>query len=173
MQNLEFKAELRDLPLARGACRAADARPVGTLTQTDTFFRIPTGRLKKRETSIDGVPDPVEYIEYMRDNRAGPRVSRFTIRAEDEFRERFGLEDPPTDVVVSKTREVWMLDRARVHLDQVQGLGDFIEFEILITKECNMARAHHLMINLRNRFGPCLGEPISSSYADLLRESSA
>ena len=50
MQNVEYKCELRDPELVRGVCARTGATHVGTVRQLDTYFRIPDGRLKKRET---------------------------------------------------------------------------------------------------------------------------
>lgn len=177
MQNLEFKAELRDPELARAALRACGAERVGVVTQTDTYFRVPVARLKKREQTA-GEPGhfderEVEYIRYERDDRGGPRISRFTIHTEEEFRERYGASEPPVDVVVRKRREVWVAGRARVHLDEIEGLGRFFEIEILVTRENNMARAHEQMQGLREKLRPCLGELVSGSYADLVRAAGA
>ena len=61
-----------------------------------------------------------------------------------------------------------MLGSTRIHLDQVDGLGTFLEFESLVSRENNLANAHETIANLRQQFGPALGEAISVSYSDLL-----
>ncbi|MFT3685286.1 MAG: CYTH domain-containing protein [Phycisphaerales bacterium] len=78
MTNIEFKAELRDPELARTLLRKIHATPIDTLEQTDTYFRLSDGRLKKRETK----GAPTEYIFYNRENapRRGLRGSRSTPR---------------------------------------------------------------------------------------------
>ena len=72
MQNIEFKAELRDIDAARIQCTVLDARHIGQLRQTDTYFRMPDGRLKKREDcwrapAVDLLPPrrthPTETVE--------------------------------------------------------------------------------------------------------------
>ena len=45
MQNIEFKAELRNLEAARAQCKALDAQRIGLLRQTDTYYKLPDGRL--------------------------------------------------------------------------------------------------------------------------------
>ncbi|VAX40118.1 hypothetical protein MNBD_PLANCTO03-1518, partial [hydrothermal vent metagenome] len=49
MHNVEYKAELRDMAMAKATCRAVGASHIITLEQTDTYFRVPSGRLKRRE----------------------------------------------------------------------------------------------------------------------------
>ncbi len=164
MQNLEFKAELRDLPLARNICRALGAARVGVLNQTDTYFRVLSGRLKKRE--CEG--DPVEYVFYDRQNHPRPRASSFVIYDETQARERFGAVPLPVWVIVRKIRELHILGNVRIHLDVVEHLGTFMEFEALISSSQTAAKCRAAIAALRESFFPVLGEPIGCSYADLL-----
>jgi len=164
MINVEYKAELRDPELARAACRALGALHVGDLEQTDTYFRIPDGRLKKRETA----GEPTEWIFYDRENRSLPKLSRFTIYEERAAVERFGTRPLPIWLTVVKKRELWLLGTVRIHLDEVEHLGRFAEFEALVSPKQNVAACHERIAQLRKRFGPALGEPISGGYSDLL-----
>mgnify|MGYP002826562730 FL=1 len=172
MRNVEFKAELRDPQIARAIARSIHAHLVATIQQTDTYYRTFNGRLKKRETThtATGDAEPVEYIHYERDNRTRPKISTFQIMSEDEFRERFGAQPLPAWLVVRKTRNVYILEHARIHFDQVDGLGSFIEFEVLVNPKNNVARAHETVEELRAAFGPVMGEAISVGYSDLLAD---
>jgi adenylate cyclase class IV len=164
MNNVELKAELRDLAIARATCRAIGASFILAFEQTDTYFRIPHGRLKKRET--DG--EPPEYIFYERPNRAGPKLSQFTIYTEEAALERFGREPLPVWVTVRKRRELWMYGNVRIHLDNVEGLGKFLEFEALVSRDHNIAKCQESVAELRAKFQPVLGELIDCGYSDLL-----
>lgn len=164
MHNVEIKAELRDLPLARAICHALKATKIATLEQTDTYYKLATGRLKKREC----VGEPTEYVFYDRENRARPRLSHFTIYSENEASERFGATPMPVWVVVKKTRELYMLGSVRIHLDSVQDLGTFIEFEALVSPSNNVARCHESVAGLRGSFAPVMGEIIAVSYSDMI-----
>lgn len=164
MHNVEFKAELRDLDLARAICRRLGATPIASFEQVDTYFSVPSGRLKRRETQ----GEPAEYIFYERANRTRPKLSHFSIYSEAQAAERFGTTPLPTLVVVRKFRELFMLGSTRIHLDQVDGLGTFLEFESLVSRENNLADAHATIGNLRQQFTTALGEAISVSYSDLL-----
>ncbi len=170
MQNLEYKAELRDPDVARAALRRLGAAPVGTVRQVDTYFRIHSGRLKKRETTFDGADEPVEIIHYERHDRAQPKLSKFSIYTEEQAAERFGTLPLPIWVRVAKTREIFMKGGVRIHLDEVDDLGRFIEFEALVTKTQNVARCHEVLAELRTALGPTMGEPISVSYSDLIAD---
>lgn len=164
MHNVEFKVELRDLDLARAICRRLGATPIASFEQIDTYFAVASGRLKRRETQ----GEPAEYIFYERANRTRPKLSHFSIYSEAQATERFGASPLPTLVVVRKFRELYMLGSTRIHLDQVDGLGTFLEFESLVSRENNLADAHATIATLRQQFGPALGEAISVSYSDLL-----
>lgn len=168
MHNVEFKCELRDLQLARSILRAKEGSFIGELKQTDTYFRIPSGRLKRRD--CEG--DPVEYIFYDRANRSQPKISHFVIYSEPQAMERFGLAPLPVWVVVRKTRELWMIGNSRIHLDRVESLGNFAEFEALVCRDHNIARCHESIAELRRLLAPALGEPIDCSYSDMLARES-
>lgn len=168
MQNVEFKAELREPKIARAIARSIGARLAAVVDQRDTYYRVTSGRLKKRESSVDGEPEPVEIIQYHRDNRTQPKISKFTILSEDEAAERFGTAPLPEWLVVEKRREIFLKDEARIHIDEVAGLGWFLEFEVLVTPKQNVARAHEALGELRREFSAVLGEPISVSYSDLV-----
>ncbi|MBS0191908.1 MAG: class IV adenylate cyclase [Phycisphaerales bacterium] len=164
MRNVEFKAELRDLPLAMSVCLSIGAKYIGLLEQTDTYYRIADARLKKRET----VGEPPEWIFYERPDTSAPKLSRFTIYSEAEAAERFGVTPPPTWVVVKKARELLLLGNVRIHLDMVRDLGCFIELEAMVTKACGEEACRAAVAHIRSALGPLLGEPISCGYSDML-----
>lgn len=164
MRNVEYKAELRDPELARAICRSLGAAHEADLEQTDTYFRIADGRLKRRET----VGEPAEYIFYSRTDRIDPRVSHYVVYSEAEARERFGASPLPVWVVVRKSRELYLLENVRIHLDSVENLGLFLEFEAVVGPEHDVAMCQEDVAFLRSTFAPALGEAISVSYSDLL-----
>lgn len=164
MRNIEYKAELRDPALARAILRAIGATYILTFGQVDTYFRVPSGRLKRRETD----DEPPEWIYYERPNQSGPKASDFTILTEEQALERFGREPLPVWVVVRKRRELWMFGSVRIHLDEVERLGNFFELESLVSRDCPDDKAREALEHLRKALAPVLGEPIDRSYSDLL-----
>lgn len=169
MQNIEFKAELRHLAAARRQCELLGAKRIGVMQQTDTYFRLPDGRLKRRETP----GQPVEWIFYHRPDRISPRMSNYTILNTEQARRRWGTHSLKPWLTVSKTRELWMIDDVRIHLDEVEGLGTFIEFEAMISRRFDVKMCHKALRELRETFAPLLGEPISKSYSDLVEQTLA
>lgn len=172
MQNIEFKAELRDPDLARTICARLGAHPVTVMRQIDTYYRVARGRLKKREITVlspDGpLEEPTEYIFYNRPDGADPKLSKYTVYGEDEARAHFGTGNLPVWLVVRKVRDLRMLGATRIHLDEVEDLGHFIEFESMVSKSNTAARARAANAKLRAALDPVLGEAIACSYSDLL-----
>lgn len=166
MHNVEYKAELRDLALAKMICQSIGATFIGVLEQTDTYFQIPAGRLKKREQT----GEPPEWIFYDRDNRTKPKLSHFNIYTEEEARERFGLAPLPVWIVVKKRRHLYLIGNVRIHLDEVEGLGAFLEFEAMVSTSNNVAKCHQALGDLREKLKPALGEAIAVSYSDMLAQ---
>lgn len=164
MQNVEYKAELRDLELARVVCRKIGARAVASFRQTDTYYRVADGRLKKREAP----GEPTEWIFYHRQSRVKPKLSNFTIYSDREAKERYGERPLPVWLIVEKNRELWMWGSVRVHLDEVFGLGRFVEIEALVTPRHHLGKCHRLVAKLIEKLGPAMGEAISNGYAEMM-----
>jgi len=148
------------------------ARFAGRLTQTDTYFAVPEGRLKLREYTHEH-PDGhstagAELIRYERPDAAGARVSDYA-RSEvadpparlRELAERHGLRG-----VVRKRRDLWLLRSTRIHLDTVDGLGRFVELETVFGNETDDAsRAEHEAVLATLAIDPI--DAIGGSYVDL------
>jgi adenylate cyclase class IV len=178
MQNVEYKAELRDPALARTIAASIGALRVDTLRQTDTYFRIPDGKLKRRET----LGQPTEWVFYSRPGQSRAKLSTFTIYPEHMARERFGSTDLPVWLVVKKARDLWTWNGVRIHFDAVEGLAHipdangvhgpahFIEFEALVCPERTLAQGHEQVEFLRSSFAPAMGEAIAVGYAELLAQ---
>ena len=174
MKNLEWKAELRDPNLARLLCKHIGADLAATIHQTDTYYNIAKGRLKRRESSIseDGktTQEPDQYIVYERPDSITPKYSDYSILTKAEFDERFGASPIPEWITVSKRRELYVFESVRIHLDDVRELGWYFEFEIVLDEGMEPGRADRNAQELRATFGPALGEAIRVSYSDLLAQ---
>lgn len=183
MQNLEFKAELRDLDLARVLLRGMGAQVAATQVHRDEHYRVVRGRLLRRSSWVmDGdhvradfvavcaQPGLVEYVSYDRSGRPGVRVSRFAIMTEQQGLAWLGQGSMSVSAVVSKLRRTVVVGAARVHLDEVEGLGRFMELEVMLTRATSLPAAHEVVGDLRRVLGPALGEPIGASYAEMVGE---
>ncbi len=167
MQNIEFKAELRDIDAARQQCRQVGAEFQGLLRQRDTYFRMADGRLKKREGT--GAGKRIEWVYYHRPDRVSPRMSNYTILTDSQAKRRWGTRNLKPWLTVEKSRELWLLGDVRVHLDDVKDLGRFIEFEAQVSRRFGVKACHQAIARLREAFIPLMGEPISVGYSDLMQ----
>jgi adenylate cyclase class 2 len=124
------------------------------------------GRLKKREAP----GEPTEWIYYHRRDIVRPRMSSYAILSDAQAKRRWGTHSLRAWLKVAKKRELWMLENIRIHLDDVLGLGRFIEFEAVIGKEHDTRECHEMIGELRGVFGPTMGEPVGASYCDLMAQ---
>jgi adenylate cyclase class IV len=165
-RNLELKARCADLATARETVVRLGARPAGVLVQTDTYFRVPNGRMKLR--CIEGEAD--ELIGYDRADQGGSRISRYhRVPVTDAD----GVKAALTAALgvrgeVHKRRELCLWHNVRIHLDEVAGLGLFVEFEAVLSADETEATARERLEQLSRelKIGP--GDTFGGSYADML-----
>jgi len=165
MRNLEVKAAAASLGSVRSRLRALEgATRHATLRQTDWYFRVPKGRLKLRQV---GSRRDAELIAYLRPDRTSARTSEFQrLPSADAAGTRRLLERMlGLRGCVRKRREVWLYQNARIHLDTVEGVGRFIEIEVVATR--GMAQARALMKELRDVLAISATDLIAGSYGEL------
>jgi predicted adenylyl cyclase CyaB len=111
-----------------------------------------------------------ELIFYERPRRAGARKSRYARWPVADSRALLRLLTNALgiDAVVRKTREVFLIENARIHLDRVAALGTFIEIEVIVQRGIAQARA--LMDELLRTLHLPPGASVGASYADLLMD---
>lgn len=168
--NIEIKARLDDLEAAGAIAESLGARYMGSDRQVDTYFRVPRGRLKLRESLFAGE----QLIPYDRPDLPGPKRADYEVlpaprggRTKEILSRLLGVE-----VVVEKVRRLWVLDDTRIHLDTVKGLGDFLEFEAVYSHgDSGAERLARLEVDrLLAAFGVAEAALVSRSYRDLLLE---
>jgi predicted adenylyl cyclase CyaB len=169
MRNLEIKARVTSLAPVRArlrTLRSAARQPV--VRQTDSYFRVPKGRLKLR---VFGSERRGELICYFRPNRNAARTSDFQVLPVADAAGTLELLEGMFGLLtcVRKRREVWLYQNARIHLDAVAGLGRFVEIEVMVTS--GMAQARRQMGELRRALGLRSEGLIAGSYSDMLRKT--
>jgi predicted adenylyl cyclase CyaB len=144
----------------------------GVLLQEDTYFDVPRGRLKlRRERGA-----LAHLIAYERPNDSGQKESRYRIvEVEDDLELEAALASAlGIKTVVRKARQLFLFKGVRIHLDRVDDLGSFIEFEGVATPEDpDLARFEALLADLRHRLGIQDADLIGGSYCDLVLASAA
>lgn len=165
-ENIEYKSRARDLERAKRLALDAGGAVVGVLWQTDTYFHLPSGRLKLREIAGTGA----ELIWYDRADHAGTRASRCRICPVPNPADLLPLLSAAMGVraVVRKRRTLLMLDNIRIHLDEVDRLGAFVEFEAVLDAtqdpQSNAERVRSLVAALEL----LPDDAITTSYGDLI-----
>ncbi|MBN1505183.1 MAG: class IV adenylate cyclase [Candidatus Eisenbacteria bacterium] len=164
--NIEIKAIVRDAERFRAAARKVSDSDETIMEQEDVFFDSPGGRLKLRLLS----PSSGQLIYYERPDNAGPRPSDY-----------FLFETPRPDSLlevlgkalavrgrVKKTRSLYMSGAARIHLDEVEGLGTFAEIEVVLVPGQSAQEGASIADHLMKKLGIQRGDLVAGAYIDLL-----
>jgi cytidine deaminase len=163
--NVELKAIDRDPEATLAASLALGAVDQGILVQRDTYFGARGGRLKLREQGGAG-----ELIAYRRPDRNEPTESAYVLApvgAPSEVGE--ALDSALGAVmVVSKRRRLLLWEGVRIHLDDVDELGTFIEFEAVLPDAGDLTTAHEKVAKLRAALRIQDDDLVAGGYADLL-----
>lgn len=164
-RNIELKARCRDLRCAAEAAAGVGAARAGELNQLDTYFRFEHGRLKLREAEGHGA----ELIAYARANDVAFRNSDYYVIPVSEpaamkaaLASRLGVRGE-----VRKRRELFLWHNVRIHLDEVAGLGTFLEFEAVVSPADGEAVSHERLARLTEALGIRDDDRIAVSYSDL------
>lgn len=164
--NVEIKARTDSPEFIKTYLLRHKADFKGIDEQTDTYFNVPNGRLKLREGKIEN-----NLIYYNRDNQKGPKASRFhLVKIEDAS----GLKEVLTrscgiKMIVRKKRKIFYIDNVKFHIDEVPGLGFFVEIEagnVLADKTENelLEQCNFYL----EEFGIKQEDLIADSYSDML-----
>lgn len=165
---IEIKARCHYPEKIKSILKSKMANFKGVDHQVDTYFVIPTGRLKLREGNIENT-----LIYYNRPNQAGPKKSEVSfarLQAKSDVRQV--LENAlGVMVVVDKLRAISFIDNVKFHVDEVKGLGSFVEIEAIdttgkVSDEKLLAQCQHYL----NLFEIKEEDLIENSYSDLLLE---
>jgi adenylate cyclase class IV len=166
--NVEIKARIPSvdalLPVARSL---GDDEHPQRIHQDDTFFAVPHGRLKLRVFG-DGSG---ELIHYHRADAHGPKLSDYVLAPVPEPE---SLREALTRACgllgrVRKSRILVLVGPTRIHLDRVEGLGDFLELEVVLADGQPEAEGTAIAQALMARLGVQPEQLVSGAYLDLLR----
>ncbi len=168
--NVEIKASCSHPEHIRQYLIENGAEFRGTDEQTDTYFNTPKGRLKLREGNIEN-----NLIYYERDDLAGPKSSHFNLV---KISDATAMKETLTrclgiKVIVKKKREIYYIRNVKFHLDEIAGLGSFVEIEAgnllapILPEELKEQCDYYL-----TQFGIDHADLIKTSYSDMLLANS-
>jgi adenylate cyclase class IV len=164
--NVEWKARAREPERQRELAEQLATAPPELLSQVDTFFLVPHGRLKLRRFSEDSG----ELIHYHRTNRPGPKQSLYAIVSTAEPDELRQLLAQSLGVLgeVRKRRWLYRVGQTRIHFDEVEELGTFLEVEVVLRSEQSVPEAERVADEMRQLLEVRDEELIAVAYIDLL-----
>ena len=164
--NIEIKARVRALAALRTRAEALSDVPVQVIPQEDTFFNVREGRLKLRVLAADRG----QLIYYSRPDQSGPKRSDYHIYETGDPAGLKSLLALALGVrgVVRKTRYLYLAGQTRIHLDDVQGLGQFIELEVVLRPGQTDADGQAVAADLMAKLGVEESDLLDGAYMDLL-----
>lgn len=128
--NIEIKARCTEPDQIRAILTEQGALFTGTDHQIDTYFKVPKGRLKLREGTIENA-----LIYYERENQEGPKQSNIIFSKTDPAHTPRAVLTQALGVLVTvdKQREIYFIENIKFHIDTVKDLGPFVEIEAIDT----------------------------------------
>jgi adenylate cyclase len=168
--NIEIKARVQDFGALRARAERLSDTPVEVIPQVDTFFPTAKGRLKLRELG----PDSAQLIYYERPNEEGPKRSDYCIfeTPRPEALRSLLVSALGLRGTVKKVRYLYLIGQTRVHLDDVEGLGHFMELEVVLRPGQSGAEGQAIAQGLIFELGIRSTDLLEGAYVDLLEEKS-
>jgi len=164
--NVELKARDPNPEVTAARCLNLGAVAADTLNQRDVYFHTHRGRLKLRTQDAGGG----ELIAYRRDDATEASESTYVRAAVSDSVSEALDAALGTTVVVSKRRRLYLWEGVRIHLDEVEGLGSFIEFEAVLPDAGDIETARGKVARLRSELGIEDDALVGVGYADLLMD---
>jgi predicted adenylyl cyclase CyaB len=167
--NFEFKAHLSDAAHVRATLKRLRARFLGTDRQVDTYFRVPSGRLKIREGRIEN-----SLIFYQRTDFAHARRSTVEVMLLPRRNSVRAILTRALGVLamVDKRREIYFVGNVKIHLDRVRGLGTFVEVEAM-TRSGDLRKVRAQAAKFQKLFAISPTDIVAQSYSDLILKKRA
>ena len=170
-RNIEIKARIDSVDALLPRAQALAGGKPETMHQDDTFFRVPHGRLKLREFD-DG---SAELIHYHRPDSGDAKASDYVrVPVPDAAALREALARGCG--LLGRVRKVRVLllvkdggFNTRIHLDRVEGLGEFMELEVVLQNGQSDADGSQAAERLMAELGLQRAPRLAGSYNDLLQ----
>lgn len=167
--NIEIKARVADFERKCVLAEGLSGTPPQIIEQCDTFFPCARGRLKLRRFSdLAG-----ELIAYDRSDTTASKRSDYLICASatpDLLLETLSTA-LGTGVTVTKRRRLYLLGQTRIHLDEVEGLGTFLELEVVLTPDQSAEEGHRIASEIMQKLEVGEEDLLACAYADLIASS--
>ncbi len=168
--NIEIKARVRDFDVIRRRAEALADTPCQVIPQEDTFFNVPRGRLKLRRLA----PQQGQLIYYERPDQDGPKRSDYHISLTTDPENLIRVLELAYGIrgVVKKIRYLYLVGQTRIHLDDVEGLGQFMELEVVMRDGQLDSEGQAIAEDLIYKLGVLESDLLEGAYMDLLEINS-
>ncbi len=165
LKNIEIKAKIRDYEKVQKLVEELCPTPIQTEQQEDTFFITSKGRLKLRESD-----DKSTLIYYDRNDSIEPSQSDIAISFTDNPDTLKSVLSKSLSIrgIVKKNRTLYKYGQTRIHLDDVEGLGKFIELEVVLKSDQTLTEGEAIAYKLMDEFGIHKTDLIDVAYIDLI-----
>lgn len=167
--NIEIKARVRDSGAFEKRAAALRETQVEIIQQEDVFFQVTKGRLKLRILS----PSHAQLICYTRSDAAGPKRSEYFLHETHEPESLRMVLSRALGVrgIVRKTRRLFKIGQTRVHFDCVEGLGTFVELEVVLREGQSDEDGQAIAEDLMARLAIDRNDLVGTAYIDLIEQS--
>jgi len=171
-RNVEIKARVSDVDKLLAKAKELSNSTGTVLNQEDTFFIVPHGRLKLRQ--IQEKSSESELIFYDRADQAGPKLSSLVkTHVTDPQSMKAALSNAlGVKGTVCKTRILHIVGQTRIHIDKVEGLGDFMELEVMLESEQEIHDGDIIAKDLMKKLDVADDDLLTGAYMDMLLQKS-
>ena len=172
-ENVEWKVRLPEWGAALRSAQRVSTAGAEQQQQIDTYFRVARGRLKLRQIHT-AASESAELIFYERSDEPDTKSSHYVRQPLTDATSWLNLLGAALGswAVVTKQRTIYWHENVRIHLDQVAGLGNFLEFEAVLAHESERAASAARLQKLIAEFGLTEQQGIAGSYSDFITEQS-
>ena len=169
-RNIEIKAEISPAQQQMAIAVAGElaTQPPAILHQKDTFFCVPTKRLKLRQFG-DGTAELIAYDRIDCEQPVPSNYYRALVTDPDELLAGLSLVLGVRGVI-EKTRRLFLVEQTRIHIDEVQDLGNFLELEVVMHDGQAENQGIEIAQQLMLRLGIENSQLVSNAYIDLLEK---
>jgi predicted adenylyl cyclase CyaB len=163
MLNFEVKTRISNFEEILKKIQNIGAVYKETMSQIDYYFKIGIEKEKIREINHH----TMSLISYKRLEKGGRKDSNYDIKTLSLKQKKTLLEHKPLLCLVDKTRQLWMYKNTRIHIDNVVGLGNFMELETVV-KDISKNQGLNEFKEVVKKLEIDLEETEPFSYSDLI-----
>lgn len=166
-RNIEIKAKARNFNRQQLLAESISDRQLEILSQTDTFFHVSSGRLKLRVFD----ENYGELIFYRRIDMTEAKTSEYHISPTAQpatFRQKL-VSALGIIGEIKKTRRLYRFGQTRIHFDEVENLGQFIELEYVLKSNEPIENGEISIAELMKKLEITDDNLIGTAYLDLLK----